>query len=150
MHHYVCLLNSRFLLIALAHFLCILIGQFCFNFLFLFQSSESAIFVAIFYEHVSSGGRLVLYSCSSLLAIFGYGLFICIQASHFDLCDHVPTRYHVAKFSHECEKLHWQFGKYFFNISEICHRVIKVLSVHNNLFKVRKFPASKFFLTINY
>ena len=35
LHHYVCLLNSQFLLAALVHFLCILIGQFCFR-LFVF------------------------------------------------------------------------------------------------------------------
>ena len=65
-----------------------------------------------------------------------------IQASHFDLRDGIPTRYHAAKFPHERKKLRWQFGKYFFNISAVCYGVIEV---HNNLFTVRKFPASKVF-----
>ena len=47
LHHYVCLLNSRFLLAALVHFLCIFIGQFAFEFSILFQNPESAIFVAM-------------------------------------------------------------------------------------------------------
>ena len=59
LHHYICLLNSPFLLAALVHFSCILIGQFRFRFLFLFRNSESAIFVAVFLVHPSSGGRLV-------------------------------------------------------------------------------------------
>ena len=57
MYHYACLLNSRFLLAALVHFSCIFIAQFAFDFLFLFQNSDSAI-VAIFLVHASSGGRL--------------------------------------------------------------------------------------------
>ena len=71
------------------------------------------------------------------------------QASHFDLRDRVPTRYHVAKFSHERKKMRWQFDKYFFNTLTVCYGVIEVLLVHNNLFKVRKFPASKVFQPLN-
>ena len=56
--HYVCFLNSQFFLAALVHFLCIFIGQFAFHFLFLFQNSESATFVAMLLVHASSGGRL--------------------------------------------------------------------------------------------
>ena len=73
------------------------------------------------------------------------------QASHFDWCDHVPACYHVAKFCHEHEKFHWQFGKYFFNISAVSYVVIEVLLVDNNLFKVRKFPIRKnIFSTVTY
>ena len=57
LHYYVCLLNSRFLLTALVHFLCIFIGQFAFEFLFLFQNSESATFAAMFLVHASSDGK---------------------------------------------------------------------------------------------
>ena len=46
--------------------------SFAFDFLFLFRNSESAIFIAMFLVHASSGGRLVSYSCSSLVAIFGF------------------------------------------------------------------------------
>ena len=61
-------------------FSCILIGQFRFRFLFLFRNSESVLLVAIFLVHVSSGRRLVLYGCRSVVAIFWNlsGLFICI------------------------------------------------------------------------
>ena len=59
LHYYVCLLNSRFLLASLVHFLYIFIGQFAFEFLFLFESSESAIFAAMSLVHASSDGRLV-------------------------------------------------------------------------------------------
>ena len=58
LHNYVCLLNCRLLLAALVHFSCILIGQFRFRFFVLLRNSESAIFVAMFLVHASSGGRL--------------------------------------------------------------------------------------------
>ena len=54
--------------------------SFAFDVLLLFQKSESASFIKVFLVYASSGGSLVLYSCSSLVGIFGYlfGLFRCI------------------------------------------------------------------------
>ena len=78
LHHYACLLNSRFLLVALIIFLyfdwSVSLVAFCF-----YSKILSKPFLCQ-YVHGSSGGRLVLYSCSSLVAIFRYlsGYFICI------------------------------------------------------------------------
>ena len=58
LHHYTCLLYSCFLLAALVDFSCIFIGQFALGFLFLFQNSEPAVFVAMLLVYGSSGGRL--------------------------------------------------------------------------------------------
>ena len=80
LHHYVCLLNSQFLLAALIHFLCVLIAQFHFNFLFLFWNPESAIFVIDVFSPCFQRWKICFNGCRSLVAIFGYlpGLFVCI------------------------------------------------------------------------